>query len=100
MNRWIERPDHSGNVQSAVDIYIKEADILPSSRFSPEATGNLATGSFDQGCQTGVMGPSGSARCGSQRKWRVELGNGSVNTLRPSGSLQEDCLWEKWNWRS
>jgi hypothetical protein len=45
----IERPDHSGNVQSAVDIYIKEAEILPSSRFSPEATGNLATGSFDQG---------------------------------------------------
>jgi hypothetical protein len=25
------------------------ADILPSSRFSPEATGNLDTGSFDQG---------------------------------------------------
>ena len=45
----IERPDHSGNVQSAIDIYIKEADILPSSRFSPEATGNLDTGSFDQG---------------------------------------------------
>jgi len=40
------------------------------------------------------MGPSGSARCGSQRKWRVELGNGSVNTQRPFGSLQEDCLWE------
>jgi hypothetical protein len=46
----IERPDHSGNVQSAVDIYIKEADIVPrSSRFSPEATGNLDTGSFAQG---------------------------------------------------
>ena len=45
----IERLDHSGNVQSAVDIYIKEADILPSSRFSTEATGNLDTGSFDQG---------------------------------------------------
>ena len=25
MNRWIERPDHSGEVQSAVGIYIKEA---------------------------------------------------------------------------
>jgi hypothetical protein len=24
----IERPDHSGSVQRAVDIYIKEADIL------------------------------------------------------------------------
>ena len=45
----IERPDHSGDLQSAVDIYIKEADILLSSRFSPEATGNLDMGSFDQG---------------------------------------------------
>jgi ferredoxin len=35
------------------------------------------------------MGPSGSARCRSQRKWRVELGNASVNTQRPFGGLQE-----------
>jgi len=35
--------------QSAIDIYIKEADILPSSSVAAEATGNLDTGSFDQG---------------------------------------------------
>jgi hypothetical protein len=31
---------------------------------------------------------------------RVQLGDGSMNTQGPSGSLQEDCLWEKWNWRA
>ena len=37
------------------------------------------------------MGPSGSPRRRSRRKWRVELGNGSANTQRPFGRLQEDC---------
>jgi hypothetical protein len=34
-----------------------------------------------------------------REEWRVELGNGSVNTQRPFGRLEEDGLWEKWNWR-